>query len=55
MLEVDPFGDDAAGAIRDGLGRLPATVRILNVAGPRESEVPGVYAAVCRALMDALR
>ena len=55
VLEVDPFGDDAAGAIRDGLGRLPATVRILNVAGPRESEVPGVYAAVCRALMDALR
>ncbi len=45
---VDPFAADAAARIA-GFG----AGAVVNVAGPRESEVPGVYAAAHRVLAAA--
>ena len=47
---VADVGDVAA--VRDWLGGLPADV-VLNVAGPRESQAPGI-AAEAAALLDAV-
>lgn len=49
FLIVDPYETGAAQHIRQWLSLHPG---ILNIAGPRESESPGIYAAV-RSLLDA--
>ena len=51
-LVIDLRAGDAIRAAREWLGRIaPQT---LNVAGPRESEAPGVYRAAKRFLEDLL-
>ncbi|HEY6509795.1 MAG TPA: putative molybdenum carrier protein [Vicinamibacterales bacterium] len=47
-----PFGDVAAAQIHDWL-RDPK-IRVLNVAGPRESKAPGIYSEVYELLARAL-
>lgn len=48
FLIIDPHNDDAAECIRKWLEDHPG---VLNIAGPRESEAPGIYAAV-RSLLE---
>lgn len=50
LLVVDPRDPRAAGAVRRFLSGLPAGAAV-NVAGPRESECPGIGAAA-RSLLD---
>jgi hypothetical protein len=51
-LVIDVRAGDAVRAAREWIGRIaPAT---LNIAGPRESESPGVYRAAKRFLEDLL-
>ena len=51
-LVVDALAPDAAAAIRAWLADAPPGL-VLNVAGPRESEAPGIYDAA-RAVMAAV-
>lgn len=51
VLVVDPFAANAADGMRAFVAAHPA-VRTLNIAGPRESESPGVYAAVYSILTE---
>jgi hypothetical protein len=50
---VEHDAETAAAVLRAWLVRHH--VRVLNVAGSRESEAPGIYATVCRVLLSALR
>jgi hypothetical protein len=51
-VDLDAGADDAARRVRGWLGSLPPGT-LLNVAGPRESGRPGIYAAA-RALLEPL-
>lgn len=51
-LEIDLTGDPDAKRVREWAGANQ--VRILNVAGPRESSARGIYAAAVRFLRDVL-
>jgi hypothetical protein len=51
VLVVDPEAPDALARVRAWIG--DAGIGTLNVAGPRESQQPGIYAAA-RSLLDAL-
>jgi hypothetical protein len=51
VIQLDVGGiDEQSRWLRDWLGSL--AIRTLNVAGPRESKCPGIYAATL-ALLDA--
>jgi len=52
LLVIDPDAADAVAAIRSFL--MTNEVRTLNIAGPRESESPGIYAAVGSILTQLL-
>ena len=49
-LVIDIDSDDAAARIDAWLERHPE-IRTLNIAGPRESEAPGIYRAVLAVLL----
>lgn len=53
VLVVDPTAPDAAERIGAWLDALGACSPVVNVAGPRESERPGVYRAA-RTVLDAV-
>jgi hypothetical protein len=50
---VDPSQPEATGDVREWIGR--EDVKVLNVAGPRESTLPGSYEGAKRLLLDVLR
>lgn len=52
-LEVDITQPASSAAVRAFIRALPAG-SVVNVAGPRESEAPGIYAAATRFLEEAL-
>jgi hypothetical protein len=52
-LRVDLDGESDPAALGEWIGRLG--IRVLNVAGPRESEAPGVGGKAARFLEGALR
>jgi hypothetical protein len=52
QLAADPLAPGAEATIRAWLATNPQ-IRTLNIAGPRESESPGIYAGA-RKLLDAL-
>jgi hypothetical protein len=52
LLLIDPRRDDAADVVRGWLER--SAISVLNVAGPRESEWPGIYRHARRLLEHLL-
>lgn len=51
-LILDPYAPDAAGHLRRWLEAEP--IAVLNVAGPRESQQPGIATAAANVLREAL-
>lgn len=54
IVVIDPLGEDADALFAEFFGRLGTAVT-LNVAGPRESEVPGLYRSVLAFLQKNAR
>ncbi|MHB8532482.1 MAG: putative molybdenum carrier protein [Solirubrobacteraceae bacterium] len=54
LAVVDPARPDAASHVRAWIDSLPPSAT-LNLAGPRESEAPGIYARARQLLQEALQ
>jgi hypothetical protein len=54
ILIVDPEAEDARNQVAAWLVELMPAGGAVNVAGPRESEVPGIYRMAARLLCDVL-
>ncbi len=52
LLVIDPA--DALGVARAGVWLAENRIRVLNLAGPRESDRPGIYAATRKFLFKLL-